>query len=371
MATRSKTKGETSKRPGVNPIHLVGGLDDVELHDDLGSASGIEGTCAINPPGDLPVVHTPKSGMLSRLGGIPAVRTPKSSGDFPVRASKPSTPDRPIWVPVLNPHPVLSPRISPARSVISARATKSPITKPTTGAPAAIPRKRGRPRKSQTQLTRKPVSKKVATKSITKTQNLKVTTDNNGDPAKPATPSQSAISRNGGKSSGVDSHGEQPIPPYVWVRDCTIGKGRTAQPGNQVSIRFKGRVDDSKRIVYDENVKGKPVRIFSTSEPPKLTSILCVKLTFVIGSTGPEIPSGKSVYQGLGKGLMCRSGLSQGLTGMAISGTRLIYIPPSFGFGSEQHGVVPPNSRLVIGNCNAFRASGVLLMKIRHARMPS
>jgi len=302
MVTRSKTKGEVTKPPGVNPVHLIGDLDDVELPDDLGRTSSIEATCAINPPG---VVHTPKPGMLNRLS--PAVRTPKPLGDFPViRAPKPSTPDRPIWMPVLNPHPVLSPRVSPTRSVISARATKNPITKPTTGTPAAIPRKRGRPRKSQMQLTRKSVSK-VATKSITKTQNLKVTTGNNGDPTAPAMPSQSVISRNDGKSSGVDSYGEQPIPPYVWVRDCTIGKGRTAQPGNQVSIRFKGRVDDSKRIVYDENVKGKPVCIFSTSEPPKLTSVLCVKLTFVIGSTGPEIPSGGSVcLKACGKELMCR-----------------------------------------------------------------
>jgi len=56
---------------------------------------------------------------------------------------------------------------------------------------------------------------------------------------------------------------------------------------------------------------------------------------------------------------------------MAVSGTRLIYIPPSFGFGTEQHGVVPPNSRLIIGDCNAFLASEMLLIKFRHIRMPS
>ena len=232
MFTRSKTKGGTSQ-----PLGGVGtGLSE----DSTALASN-----SVPLTGDLQVV----------------------------RAPKPSTPDRPIWVPVLNPHPVLSPRISPARSVVSARATEAPITIPksTADVPAAVPRKRGRPRKSQTQLTSKPVSKKVATKSKTKAQVLRVklATSNNSDPTKPAKPLQSAGSHDGGKSSGVNSRVGQSILPYVWVRDCKIGKGRTAQPGDQVSIRFKGRIQDEKGIVYDENVRGEPVRIFfSISSKP-------------------------------------------------------------------------------------------------------
>jgi len=271
MLTRSKTKSEKSQPSGVNPAHLTGDLDDVEHHEDLGPASSIEAASVTNPPGDFPVFHTPKPGMLNSLSSIPAVRTPKPSGDLPVvRAPKSSTPDCPIWIPVLNPHPVLSPRISPARSVISARATKvsNGVPEPTTGVPVAVPRKHGRPRKSQTQLKRTPVSKMVATQTETNPQIIKVATDKNTNPTKPVTLPQSVNPRGGGKSSGVDSYKDQQILPYVWVRDCTIGKGRTARPGNLVSIRFKGRVDDSKGIIYDENVKGEPVRIFFTSPNP-------------------------------------------------------------------------------------------------------
>lgn len=278
MLTRSKTKGGMSQPLGgmgtslsedstalaSSSVPLTGDLDIME-HRDGPSPTSSRAACAINPPGDLSVVYTPKPGLLKRHRGMSTVRTPP--GDLQLaRASKPSTPDRPIWVPVLNPHPVLSPRISPAR------ATKAPITIPKSTAEVsiAVPRKRGRPRKSQTQSTRKPVSKKVATMSKTKAQVLRVkaTTGNNGDSRKPATPLQSMPPPDVGKSSGVDSRVGQPILPYVWVRDCKIGKGRTVQPGDQVSIRFKGRIQNEKGLVYDENVKGEPVRIFSISSKP-------------------------------------------------------------------------------------------------------
>ena len=91
------------------------------------------------------------------------------------------------------------------------------------------------------------------------------------------------------------------------VQDETVGTGAAAQPGDTVTVNYTGKLADG--TVFD-------------------TSIGKAPFSFVLGA-GNVIP-----------------GWDQGLVGMKVGGTRVLIIPPSLGYGSQQYGPIPANSTL-------------------------
>ncbi|KAL1996044.1 hypothetical protein VTN49DRAFT_579 [Thermomyces lanuginosus] len=94
----------------------------------------------------------------------------------------------------------------------------------------------------------------------------------------------------------------------VKIDDKKLGKGPTAKPGNTVSMRYIGKLEDGK--VFDANKKGKP-------------------FTFK-----------------LGKGEVIK-GWDIGVAGMAAGGERRITIPPHLAYGKKALPGIPPNSKLI------------------------
>ena len=97
-------------------------------------------------------------------------------------------------------------------------------------------------------------------------------------------------------------------PDQVQGQEVTVGTGAEAKPGTVVTVDYVGKLTDG--TVFDTSVGKQP-------------------LTFTLGEQG-IIP-----------------GFQIGVNGMKVGGERLLAIPPSLGYGTQQVGTIPPNSTLV------------------------
>lgn len=92
------------------------------------------------------------------------------------------------------------------------------------------------------------------------------------------------------------------------VQDEVVGTGAEAASGDILSVNYTGKLQDG--TVFDTSVGKQPIN-------------------FPVGM-GYVIP-----------------GWDQGLIGMKEGGKRILIIPPALAYGSEQKGVIPPNSTLI------------------------
>jgi len=92
------------------------------------------------------------------------------------------------------------------------------------------------------------------------------------------------------------------------VQDQVVGTGAEATVGNTVSVNYTGKLQNG--TVFDTSVGKAPIE-------------------FPLGG-GYVIP-----------------GWDQGLVGMKVGGKRLLIIPPSLGYGSQDYGPIPANSTLI------------------------
>jgi len=92
------------------------------------------------------------------------------------------------------------------------------------------------------------------------------------------------------------------------VQDQVVGTGAEAAVGNTVSVNYTGKLQNG--TVFDTSVGKAPIE-------------------FPLGG-GYVIP-----------------GWDQGLVGMKVGGKRLLIIPPSLGYGSQDYGPIPANSTLI------------------------
>lgn len=93
------------------------------------------------------------------------------------------------------------------------------------------------------------------------------------------------------------------------IEDKVTGTGAEAVTGKKVTVNYLGTLTDGKKFdsSYDRN------------EP----------FSFILGA-GEVI-----------------AGWDQGVAGMKVGGKRKLTIPPALGYGSQDLGVIPPNSTLV------------------------
>ena len=112
----------------------------------------------------------------------------------------------------------------------------------------------------------------------------------------------------GGCGSSSDSD-PGTTPSTLMIEDLTVGTGPTALAGDTVTVHYIGRLTNGQTFdnSYD---RGQPY-------------------TFVLGAN-QVIP-----------------GFEQGVLGMKVGGKRRLTIPPSLAYGSQQNGVIPPNSTLI------------------------
>ncbi len=131
------------------------------------------------------------------------------------------------------------------------------------------------------------------------------------------TPTQSA-NITAGEESGeaLASPSAKPIMDNVTelqIIDELVGTGAAAESGKKVVVNYTGTLTDG--TIFDSNVNPK----FGHVEP----------FSFTLG-VGEVIP-----------------GWDQGVAGMKVGGKRKLTIPPSLGYGSQDMGVIPPNSTLI------------------------
>ncbi|HEY5383285.1 MAG TPA: FKBP-type peptidyl-prolyl cis-trans isomerase [Candidatus Paceibacterota bacterium] len=98
------------------------------------------------------------------------------------------------------------------------------------------------------------------------------------------------------------------------VQDEVVGTGVEAQPGDQVSVNYTGKLENG--TVFDTSV-GRPPATGCTQG-----------FCFVLGA-GKVIP-----------------GWDQGVAGMKVGGKRVLIIPPSLAYGAQAVGPIPANSTL-------------------------
>lgn len=91
-------------------------------------------------------------------------------------------------------------------------------------------------------------------------------------------------------------------------KDVKVGSGKPAETGDEVSVLYKGWLDNGK--VFDSSA-------LHNNEP----------FTFTVGV-----------------GVI--SGWSEGVRGMKVGGKRELIIPPDLGYGSDDNGPIPANSTL-------------------------
>jgi len=96
-------------------------------------------------------------------------------------------------------------------------------------------------------------------------------------------------------------------PTQLVVQDEQAGTGATASAGDTISVNYTGKLDDG--TVFDTSIGKQP-------------------FTFTLGA-GQVI-----------------AGWDQGLVGMRVGGKRMLVIPASLAYGSQQVGPIPPNSTL-------------------------
>ena len=99
------------------------------------------------------------------------------------------------------------------------------------------------------------------------------------------------------------------LPSGLKYKDKKVGTGAEAKTGDTVSVHYKGWLDSG--------------TVFDTSKKPGREPF-----GFTLG--------GGQVIQGWDKGV----------PGMKVGGLRELEIPPSLGYGSQDMGVIPPNSTL-------------------------
>lgn len=94
----------------------------------------------------------------------------------------------------------------------------------------------------------------------------------------------------------------------IKIKDTKVGTGPQAKKGNNVSMRYIGKLENGE--IFDSNTKGKP-------------------FTF-----------------SLGKGNVIK-GWDEGIVGMQVGGERVLTIPPSMAYGKKKMTGIPPNSTLI------------------------
>lgn len=92
-------------------------------------------------------------------------------------------------------------------------------------------------------------------------------------------------------------------------KDVKVGTGKTAYSGSQISVHYKGWLDNGK--------------VFDTSRKPGRT------------------PFDLTLDQG-----MVIPGWDQGIQGMKVGGIRELNIPSDLAYGASGQGEIPPNARL-------------------------
>lgn len=93
------------------------------------------------------------------------------------------------------------------------------------------------------------------------------------------------------------------------IEDTAVGAGPAAAPGHRVTVHYEGRLRDG--AMFDSSrTRGQP---FSFT---------------------------------LGRGQVIR-GWEIGIEGMRVGGTRRLTIPPEYGYGDRDLGIIPPRSTLV------------------------
>ena len=93
----------------------------------------------------------------------------------------------------------------------------------------------------------------------------------------------------------------------IATQDTAAGAGEAAKVGDMVSVNYTGKLADG--TVFDSSEGKDPI-------------------TFTLGS-GQIIP-----------------GFEQGIIGMQVGGKRVLTIPPSLAYGSDDYGPIPGNSTL-------------------------
>jgi len=100
-----------------------------------------------------------------------------------------------------------------------------------------------------------------------------------------------------------------PLPTDLTVNDQAVGTGAEAKTGDTVTVNYIGALPDG--TVFDASQNhGQP-------------------FTFT-----------------LGQGSVIR-GWDEGLVGMKEGGTRILIIPPAYGYGAQANGPIPANSTLI------------------------
>ena len=100
------------------------------------------------------------------------------------------------------------------------------------------------------------------------------------------------------------------------IVDLRVGSGEvSAGPGNLVTVEYSGWFYDAaataeKGVLFDTSIGREP-------------------FSFTLGA------------------LEVIRGWDNGLTGMRVGGIRRLVVPPSYGYGDERTGIIPPNQTLV------------------------
>jgi FKBP-type peptidyl-prolyl cis-trans isomerase FkpA len=105
----------------------------------------------------------------------------------------------------------------------------------------------------------------------------------------------------------VDLAASKRVANGLYVRDFVNGNGRLATRGDEVTVRYVGRLADGRAFT-------------EPAEPPA---------TFKLGA-----------------GIVIE-GWDRGLSGMRVGGRRQLVIAPDLGYRNKQTGAIPPNSVLV------------------------
>ena len=114
-------------------------------------------------------------------------------------------------------------------------------------------------------------------------------------------------SSNSSPINGSEIGSSQVTSSGLKITELTIGDGQEANPGNNVSVNYRGTLDNGKE--FDSSYGRGPFE-FS-----------------------------------LGAGMVIK-GWDEGVAGMKVGGKRKLVIPPELGYGSRGIGPIPPNSVL-------------------------
>ena len=114
-------------------------------------------------------------------------------------------------------------------------------------------------------------------------------------------------SSNSSPINGSEIGSSQVTSSGLKITELTIGDGQEANPGNNVSVNYRGTLDNGKE--FDSSYGRGPFE-FS-----------------------------------LGAGMVIK-GWDEGVAGMKVGGKRKLVIPPELGYGSRGVGPIPPNSVL-------------------------